>query len=93
MFTLIVIGLAALLMVALASKSYWNEMSTITDLSEGTANARIESWKAAWRIFIDHPLGVGGNNFQVWFDKYQSEYFKRGMWGRVAHSIVVYSYS
>ena len=87
LFTLIVISLTALVMVVLASKSYWNEMSTITDLSEGTANARIESWKAAWRIFIDHPLGVGGNNFQVWFDKYQSGYFKRGMWGRVAHSL------
>ena len=62
-------------------------MSTITDLGESTATARIESWKAAWDIFIDHPLGVGGNNFQVWFNKYQTEYFKRGMWGRVAHSL------
>ena len=85
--TLTIIGFIGLLIVAFSSQSYWNEMSTITDLSERTANTRIESWKAAWNIFIDHPLGVGGNNFQVWFNKYQSEYFKRGMWGRVAHSL------
>jgi probable O-glycosylation ligase (exosortase A-associated) len=85
--TLTIIGLSSLIIIAFASQNYWNEMSTITDLSERTSSTRIESWKAAWKIFIDHPFGVGGNNFQVWFDKYQSEYFKRGMWGRVAHSL------
>ena len=39
------------------------------------------------RMFIDNPLGVGGNNFQVRFPEYQSKIFKRGMWGRVAHSL------
>jgi hypothetical protein len=37
-------------------------------------------------MFLDNPLGVGGNNFQVRFPEYQT-YFQRGMWGRVAHSL------
>ena len=38
-------------------------------------------------MFLDNPLGVGGNNFQVRFEEYQSGWFQRGMWGRVAHSL------
>lgn len=66
---------------------YIAEMKTITDTSEGTANERMLSWKAAWKMFLDNPLGVGGNNFQMRFHEYQSDEFSRGMWGRVAHSL------
>ena len=62
-------------------------MSTATDAEDGTGRARVESWGAGWRMFLDNPLGVGGNNFQVRFPEYQTDYFKRGMWGRVAHSL------
>ena len=64
--TLTIFGFASLIIVAFASQNYWSEMSTITDLSERTSSTRLESWKAAWKIFLDHPFGVGGNNFQVW---------------------------
>ena len=85
-------GLIGLLIVAVAllfigDESYWSEMSTVTNIEDGTAQARIESWKAGLRMFADNPLGVGGNNFQVRFDEYQGDWFKRGMWGRVAHSL------
>lgn len=66
---------------------YFNEMETIRNPEVGTADVRIESWKAGWRMFLDNPLGVGGNNFQVRFPEYQGDFFKRGMWGRVAHSL------
>lgn len=85
--SIFIIFLSAILIIAFTRQSYWSDMSTITDLSESTAKTRIESWKAAWGIFIDHPYGVGGNNFQVWFSKYQSGFFTHGMWGRVAHSL------
>jgi len=97
MKSLIVLGLLALVFYSYTSnysdpskkggRSYWQEMATTTDTSDATAEGRIESWKAGWRMFLGHPLGVGGNNFEVWFPDYQSNYFKAGMWGRVAHSL------
>jgi O-antigen ligase len=62
-------------------------MKTISNTDQGTANERMLSWRAGWDMFIDNPLGVGGNNFQFRFPEYQSEEFARGMWGRVAHSL------
>lgn len=69
------------------TRSYWDEMYTISDTSEGTAGGRLESWKAAWNMFLDYPFGVGGNNFPVRFMDYQSEYFESPMWGRASHSL------
>lgn len=83
----VIIAMAALILLFFADEAYWKEMSTVTDTKESTATARIESWKSAWNMFIDNPLGVGGNNFQVRFPEYQTKWFKRGMWGRVAHSL------
>ncbi len=79
--------LAVVVILAFSSDRYWAEMSTVTDPTESTAVERLNSWKAAWSMFIAHPLGVGGNNFQVWFPTYQPPGMQRGMWGRVAHSI------
>ena len=70
-----------------AGSAYLNEMETIGNTGDSTASVRIESWKAGWRMFIDNPLGVGGNNYQVRFSEYQGDFFKRSMWGRVAHSL------
>jgi len=67
--------------------SYFAEMSTITDTKGATALERILSWKSAWAMFLDNPLGVGGSNFPVHFHLYQVEGLKRGMYGRVAHSL------
>jgi hypothetical protein len=67
--------------------SYLDEMHTISDTSEGTASGRIESWKAAWKMFLDYPFGVGGGNFPVRFPDYQTSYFTYNMWGRAAHSL------
>jgi hypothetical protein len=48
-----------------AGPSYWNEMGTITDTSEGTADLRLEFWAIATREFLAYPLtGVGGDNFK-----------------------------
>ncbi len=70
-----------------AGDKYKTEMSTSMETSSGTGRERIESWKSAWHMFLHNPMGVGGNNFQVRFPDYQTPYFKRGMWGRVAHSL------
>jgi putative inorganic carbon (hco3(-)) transporter len=86
------ITLSALLFMAatlylIGGEKYVNEMATITDTTESTASERISTWNASLSMFLDQPWGVGGNNFQVWFPKYQPVDMKRNMWGRVAHSI------
>ncbi|MCG7870672.1 MAG: O-antigen ligase family protein [Candidatus Thiodiazotropha lotti] len=69
------------------SDIYMQEMSTSSDVESGTAQERIQSWLSAFYMFLYNPLGVGGNNFQIHFPDYQTDYFRREMWGRVAHSI------
>lgn len=84
---LIILIVLAIGFFLIGDQNYWAEMSTVTNVEDATARARIESWKAGLRMFADNPLGVGGNNFQIRFDEYQGGWFKRGMWGRVAHSL------
>ncbi len=85
--SIVAITICALLIFAFSDQAYWEEMATTTDTSESTAIQRIESWKSGWNMFLAHPLGVGGNNFAVLFPEYQTDFFARGMWGRVAHSL------
>ena len=70
-----------------AGDAYWNRMATAKNTDEGTAAERIESWKSGWNMFLDNPLGVGGNNFPVRFGEYQTNFFNKVMWGRQAHSL------
>ncbi len=85
--SLVVVCLLAAGVFFLASEKYWARMETIQETGKGTARGRLLSWKAGWDMFLDNPLGVGGNNFQARFPEYQSSKFSRGMWGRVAHSL------
>jgi O-antigen ligase len=85
--SLVAVALLAALVMWFASDAYWERMRTSTNTESGTAKERLESWKSGWNMFVHNPLGVGGNNFQVRFPDYQTGYFQRGMWGRVAHSV------
>jgi hypothetical protein len=87
MLSLTLIIIAALILYFSTSEEYKQEMSTVTDTDSGTASDRMKSWATAWDMFIDNPFGVGGNNFAARFSEYQGDRFKRGMWGRVAHSL------
>jgi putative inorganic carbon (hco3(-)) transporter len=88
-FRNISIVLTISLIFSIFATQYMEEMKTIQNVQTGTAQERIQSWISGWYMFIDNPIGVGGNNFQVRFAEYQTEYFQRGMWGRVAHSLWV----
>jgi len=70
-----------------SGEAYRQEMTDVLDTEEDTASDRLSSWEAAWDMFLEYPLGVGGNNFSVHFQDFQSEKFSRGMWGRQAHSL------
>jgi probable O-glycosylation ligase (exosortase A-associated) len=85
--TLTVITVCACSIYFFGGQAYRERITTVTDMNEGTADERILSWETAWDMFLDNPLGVGGNNFQVRFPEYQGHRFKKGMWGRVAHSL------
>ncbi len=61
-------------LVTFASPEYWEEMKTITDTKEETADLRLETWSIAWRMFLHNPLlGVGPGNFYWNIGDYQSE--------------------
>ena len=85
--SLVAICLLCLVALNFGGQRYKNEMETVKNVHEGTAQARIWSWEAAWDMFLDNPLGVGGNNFPVRFPEYQPPGFRRSMWGRAAHSL------
>jgi len=85
--SLALLAMIAWLFVSLANDAYWQEMSTAANFESGTGRARVESWRAGWRMFVDNPLGVGGGNFPARFHEYQAESFSRGMWGRASHSL------
>ena len=71
----------------LAGDDYKKDMGTVTDTEDTTANERLLSWEAGWCMFLDNPLGVGGNNFPRLFNIYQPPEMHRDMWGRQAHSL------
>jgi O-antigen ligase len=75
-----------------AGPAYWDEMSTITDTSEGTADLRLEFWAIATREFFAYPLtGVGGDNFKWRMAEFQSpEQLEK--FGRFLHADVHSTY-
>jgi hypothetical protein len=85
--TLLIFILLSMSLYLFAGNKYWKEMETSTDSQDGTGRERIESWKSGWNMFTHNPLGIGGANFPSRFPEYQTSYFKRSMWGRVAHSL------
>ncbi len=76
-----------------ASEQYVEEMQTIDDPNESTAQQRIYYWGRAWEMFIDNPVfGVGVNNFPYLIHEYEirdPDYDVRHNkvnWGRAVHS-------
>ena len=58
---------------AIRKGSYWEQMATITNTKESTADMRLELWAIAWRMFVDNPvMGVGPDNFRWRVGDYQS---------------------
>ncbi|MFZ5979892.1 MAG: O-antigen ligase family protein [Candidatus Zixiibacteriota bacterium] len=90
MASLAVVAMLAVVMVVVAPSSYWNEIQTISDTSESTADARIRYWQAALAIFADHPvLGVGADNGGIYLPYYISGAVNPDReWGRAFHGTI-----
>jgi putative inorganic carbon (hco3(-)) transporter len=97
--TLVLLCIVGIATYMLAPQKYLDRIASIRstdvhttviseDRDEGTAEGRLNSWRAAWAMFEDNPLGVGPGNFVVRFPEYQGQLFGgHGMWGREAHSL------
>ncbi len=92
-FTLI--ALAGIVFAMLAGPAYWEEIRSTTDLSDETADVRLEIWRMGFRMWQAYPLfGVGANNFRWVLDDFtttaQLMKFGRSLSGSlVAHSMHV----
>jgi O-antigen ligase len=62
MFALSGLGIVAVLLQA-KNTAIWERFFTTfasAEQRDGSANERIEYWKAAWNMIVDHPFGSGG---------------------------------
>lgn len=79
-------------MYSLADEHFWNRMQTIvgheTYAEEGAIQARIELWGAGWRMFLDHPFGVGIGQFKQAVENYNTgaELYAFSIPRRVTHN-------
>jgi O-antigen ligase len=74
--------------LACAPAQYWKEIGSIS-ASEGTGQSRILFWKAAVKMFVDHPIvGVGAGNGGIWMSSYVNVTGGRNvqtLWGTTFH--------
>lgn len=87
LITIVIFGIIAVIGYSLVDKSYVEEMKTISNTSNSTASWRLMAWGSGVRMFLDNPMGVGGNNFKVHLPDYQPKDSLRLDWGRPAHSV------
>jgi O-antigen ligase len=70
---IVVIGLILAVVLPFAGEQYWDEISSIRDVHEGTADMRLEIWQIGIRMWQAHPiLGAGAGNFRWMVGVYQS---------------------
>jgi probable O-glycosylation ligase (exosortase A-associated) len=61
--TAILMLIVVIIVLNILPHEFAEEFNTITP-ETGTAQHRFELWKAAWQMYLDHPIiGVGMNNF------------------------------
>jgi putative inorganic carbon (hco3(-)) transporter len=76
----VVIAVAAVGILALAPSAYTSRMSTLSNPTDGSAQGRIDAWKAGIGMGAKNPLiGVGAGHFGP-------------RWGKTAHSTYVLAF-
>ena len=77
-------------LIMFAPVKYWDEIKTISNTSENTADARLTYWESAFYMYLDHPIiGVGAGNGKVWLPKYfVGSRDSNTQWGRAFHGTI-----
>lgn len=71
---LIALAGGVILVLMLANKQFWQRQETIDNYQqEGSAMSRIYLWRGAIKMFKDHPMGVGGDGYQILAPDYVPE--------------------
>ena len=84
-----------LVVVPFVGSNYWDEISSIGKMDQGTADLRLEIWQIGLRMWRANPIfGVGPDNFRWMVGAYESteqhEKFGRDLSGSIiAHSLFV----
>ncbi|RKX68410.1 hypothetical protein DRP53_10830, partial [candidate division WOR-3 bacterium] len=70
--------LGIVLFFNLVDQRFIERITTLHQPTEvDTAQERLETWKGAWRLMLDHPLGVGGGGFDLLSPVYIPEVVQR----------------
>jgi len=82
------VAILCLFLFRLTPENYWNWMNTIeVPEQEASAGTRLIIYKAATRMFLDHPLGVGYRNFPGMSPRYLAARYLDPKYGtRAAHN-------
>ncbi len=81
-----VILLIVLVVALISPERYMGEIRSIKDTHEGTANLRLEYWKAGMRMYAEFPLiGVGQGNSGNYLPTYIDLPNPDTKWGRALH--------
>jgi probable O-glycosylation ligase (exosortase A-associated) len=84
------LGIVAILILVIftfAPPDFIYQVRSISDTSEGTAQTRINYWKAAVSMFVDNPIiGVGAGNGPIRMPEYVQGFRSSAtQWGRTFH--------
>ncbi|NIS18111.1 MAG: hypothetical protein GWN00_09715 [Aliifodinibius sp.] len=82
-----IVVLLGLIAILFAPQQYWDEVESIKNTGEGTAQIRKDYWMAAVRMYIDNPIvGVGAANGGFRMPEYYEGRLETAtQWGRTFH--------
>ncbi len=86
---LVVMAFLVIFVAVLAPPQYYEEIASIKNTDEGTANLRKEYWMSGIRMFAEYPLvGVGQGNSPIYMADYINLPNANTKWGRAMHGTI-----
>ena len=69
--SLLIVGMCLVVGLIFAPPSYLERMKSISDYElDSSVQGRLAAWKAATKMALDHPLGVGAGNFNSAYGRF-----------------------